>query len=132
MTKKLIALLIITLTPVPAVQGAESLYSQVYEHCMETSEGINSNMRDCIEAERVRLDKELNSAYKELMKLLDKDSQEKLRQAQHSWLKYRELNGVYIWGSRDGTMASLIANSWMLEELAERVQFLRDERAALE
>jgi len=103
MIKKLIVLLIITFAPVPAVQAAaEPLYNQVYERCMEASAGITVNMHDCMEAERVRLDKKLNSAYKELMKLLNKDSQERLRQTQRSWLKYLELNGAYIFESRQG------------------------------
>jgi len=102
MIKKLIALLIMTFAPVPAVQAIGSLCSQVYEHCMETSAGITVNMHDCIEAERVRLDKELNSAYKELMELLDKDNQEKLRQTQRSWLKYLVTQWYVYFGKQTG------------------------------
>lgn len=105
---------------------AESLYSKTYEHCIDKSEGVTSNILDCTGAEYNRLDKALNAAYKKLMKSLDKGDQERLRQAQRAWLKYRESNGAYI-QNQGGTMASIEASSWELEELARRVHFLQGE-----
>lgn len=52
-------------------------------------------------------DKLLNANYKALMKKLDKKSQEKLRNSQREWVKFRDLefefNGNF-YGGFDGTM----------------------------
>lgn len=105
---------------------AESLYSKTYEHCIDRSEGVTSNILDCIGTEYNRFDKALNATYKKLMKTLGKGDQERLRQAQRAWLKYHESNSAYI-QNQGGTMASIEASSWELEELVRRVHFLQGE-----
>jgi uncharacterized protein YecT (DUF1311 family) len=63
---------------------------------------------DCVVAKTRVWDKRLNKAYKELPQRLDAGQLEPLKEAQRSWIEYRDANcGLY--GSGEGTMRQIQA-----------------------
>lgn len=80
-----------------------------------------AGMRDCFGKAYDMWDKELNKVYKELMKKLGLKGQKSLKEAQTSWIKYRDsefkLNDEII-GSKEGTM-------WLTVSDGDRVEFVK-------
>ena len=68
-------------------------------------------------------DKLLNTNYQALMKKLDKESQEKLRNSQREWVKFRDLefefNGNF-YGGFEGTMYRVFAAGFRADFVRER------------
>lgn len=71
-----------------------------------------------------RADRELNSAYKDVMKLLSKEKQDKLRAAQRNWIKYRDSSCEREASDyKDGSMYPLIYTNCLEEKTRERTQY---------
>jgi len=76
------------------------------EECIAKDEST-AGMVDCADKAYKKWDAELNKVYKELMKLLDAESQKKLKESQKAWIKFRDeefklLDSFY--SKKDGTM----------------------------
>ena len=74
--------------------------------CIE-KDPTTAGMIKCADAAYKEWDREMNSAYKKLLSLLDEKEREDLKQSQRAWLKFRDLefkniNNVYT--KMDGTM----------------------------
>lgn len=62
------------------------------ENCLSQEENMTTiGMKECTEQAAKEWDQELNQLYKELMRRLPSESKEKLRTAQRTWVKYKEL-----------------------------------------
>jgi uncharacterized protein YecT (DUF1311 family) len=72
--------------------AADNEMSQEYLTCIDKSNGVTSEMLDCISAELMRQDARLNENYKRLMSKLSAKRKEGLREAQRAWVKFRDAN----------------------------------------
>lgn len=77
-----------------------------YSQCMQTA-NTTVAMRDCSGAELKRQDTRLNQAYKSTMNSLEQPQQDKLREAQRAWVKYRDANCGMYYGLTGGTIDQL-------------------------
>ncbi len=108
----------------------DDLYSRQYGLCIDKTGGSIYAMLDCSEQELARQDKKLNANYKKAMALVGKDlgkeGQNALRQAQRTWLKWREEDsGVYVlFYDYYDQMARLNRMSGYLEKTAQRARDL--------
>ena len=85
----------IAATALALLLGSQMAQADSYSQCMKTA-NTTVAMRDCSGAEYKRQDTRLNQAYKAAMGTLEKPQQDKLREAQRQWVKYRDANcGVY-------------------------------------
>jgi uncharacterized protein YecT (DUF1311 family) len=101
-------------------------YSKAYHECLEKSEGITVNLRDCSGAESDRLDKELNAVYRDLSAKSNPDSRASLVRAERAWIAYRSAHGDYEGeAERGGTLALIIMDSCYLDMTARRLKELR-------
>lgn len=97
------------------------------EDCVE-KDSSTVGMRTCAEAAYVEWDREMNVAYKALMKELPVEGQNALREAQREWIKYRDkefeaIDGVY--SQMEGTMWIPIRIESRVRVVRERVLMLR-------
>ncbi|MHA6197224.1 lysozyme inhibitor LprI family protein [Pseudomonas wadenswilerensis] len=87
--------------------GASSLaQADSYSQCMKTA-NTTVAMRDCTGAELKRQDTRLNQSYKSAMGSLEQPQQDKLREAQRAWVKYRDANCGMYYGLTGGTIDQL-------------------------
>ncbi len=90
--------------------------------CMEASNSVTANMRECLARETGRWDTRLNRAYNAVLhETRDRPaSKKRLREAQRAWLKYRQANCAY-YGRRSGGSIDIIngASCW-LDDTAHR------------
>lgn len=110
----------------PLVASAqESNLSKKYDACMDKSDGVTTNMIDCIGAEFDRQDVRLNKAYKTLMAADQPPERKKQLQAtQRAWIKFRDLNCDFYHDPYGGTIARVNANSCMMRMTADRAKEL--------
>jgi uncharacterized protein YecT (DUF1311 family) len=110
--------------------SAAKISAQVKEHpidkqlrrCLDSSQNYTtSGMIGCEYQAYEDWDKELNRNYKLLMTALDADGKAKLKEAQISWLAFRESNFSFIkdiYGKKQGTM-------WRPVEVDEKVEIVK-------
>ena len=87
----------------------------------------DAGMLSCTETAYAAWDKRLNTAYQALMKQLDPASQNLLRDAQRSWVAYRDKDTAFSngpWRANTGTDAQLSIASTQLDDLRARVHML--------
>lgn len=105
--------------------------SPAYIQCMDTA-STTTAMGSCIHAETQLQDARLNKAYKQLMATLASDPQKRLREAQRSWIKYRESNcGFYsrmTGASIDRIQGPMCELDMRRERAVELEQLLNPER----
>ncbi len=90
------------------------------------NETTTAAMRVCENARYQRAERELNAAYKDLMRQLDDGQREKLRLAQTTWLRFREANADFQADTaRGGTLAPLIRISVLADMTAARAAELK-------
>ena len=111
MKKILLSILVL----IPLNTFAETKYSSYFNKCMDESEGITSNMLDCIGIETQYQDDRLNQVYKKLQQRLSQGEKLKLRDEQRAWIKSRDSKVKKIYQTESGTMASLNGESLYLE-----------------
>ena len=110
----------------------DNLYSKQFRLCVDKTNGVTTDILDCIHQEVTRQDKKLNANYKKAMALIGeqigKEGQDALRQAQRAWLKWRDQDsGVYgQFYNYYGEMARINANDDYLEKTARRVRDLEN------
>jgi uncharacterized protein YecT (DUF1311 family) len=106
---------------------ANSLYSDAYATCMEGSGGVTRAMLECDEIELRDHDARLNVAYQDIMGTLRPAQRALLKEAQRTWIKYRDTTCSLMsnFGDR-GTMGLLVDSGCLLEATAKRTRWLED------
>lgn len=100
---------------------AES-YSAKYMTCIDNSNGVTSELINCIAEETDYQDKRLNIAYKKAMQSLNSKDKHSLRMKQRSWIKARDEKVNSVIG--DGTSHQLNTMSVFLDETMNRAEEL--------
>ena len=98
--------------------------SKTLQPCLDSSQGITSNMLNCIGTETQQQDKRLNKAYKAVIAQLSPIRKKQLQDAQRAWLKYRDLNCTFYADPDGGTMASVMASDCVMTSTASRAKEL--------
>ena len=110
----------------PALAAADSELSQAYLACIDKSNGVTSEMLDCISAELTRQDARLNENYKRLTSKLSAKRKEGLLEAQRAWIKFRDTNCSFYYDPEGGSAAHLAGNECVLNATADRAAELRN------
>jgi uncharacterized protein YecT (DUF1311 family) len=110
----------------PAVAAADNEMSKEYLTCIDKSNGVTSEMLDCISAELMRQDARLNENYKRLMSKLSAKRKEGLREAQRAWVKFRDANCGFYYDPDGGSAARLASNNCILSATANRATELKE------
>tara|TARA_B100001939_G_C16524616_1_gene439368 strand:- start:68 stop:493 length:426 start_codon:yes stop_codon:yes gene_type:complete len=111
--------------------SVQTLPLKELENCINSSNGNDQFMRECLAEETEKWDKRLNTAYQELKSLMPPDVFAELKQGQLSWIKYKQKTCDYAFDSAGGGTASfVVANNCILNltipralELEELVRF---------
>ena len=98
-------------------------------NCIRASGGVTSDMRACLRAEYVRLDRELNTTYTAVMKQLKTERlRKRLVESQRVWIWRRdydcELQRKESAGN-GGTAGDLIYDDCVVLKVRERIQWLK-------
>jgi uncharacterized protein YecT (DUF1311 family) len=110
-----------------ASNGADSPYSKTYNDCMEKAEGVTVDMLDCSADELRRQDALLNTTYRKLMTSLSPQQREELKEAQRTWIKYRDTSCSLMRSVEGGgTLSAVIGSGCVLEETARRAKWLEN------
>jgi len=91
---------------------------------MDKSNGVTSNMIDCMAAESKRQGARLNKAYKELMDQIPAQRKKQLQLAQDAWVAYRDENCEFYYDPDGGTIAAVNANDCFMSATATRAKEL--------
>lgn len=103
----------------------ECAFKLVADPCIE-KDGSNLGTADCYRIETVIWDGLLNDNYKDLMDVIDdKKDQDKLKEMQRAWIKYRETTCEFYWDKIHGSMAVPMAAACQLRETARRALLLK-------
>ena len=125
-TKECILIAFGLLLNMPVLAAADNEMSQEYLKCIDRSNGVTSEMLDCISAEFTRQDARLNENYKTLMAKLSAKRKEALLEAQRAWLKFRDANCNFYYDPEGGSAAHLAGNECVLNATADRATELRN------
>ena len=121
--KKLI--LVLSLASMSHFASAQDIgLTKQFSNCMDKSNGVTSNMIDCLNAESKRQDARLNKAYKELMDQLSPQRKKQLEIAQDAWITYRDENCEFYYDPEGGTIAAVNANDCFMSATAARAKEL--------
>ena len=107
------------------IQAGDREISQEYSTCLEQSNGVTSEMINCILAETVRQDARLNENYKRLLSKLATERKNTLIEAQRAWIKFRDANCGFYADPKGGSAARMAANECILNATAHRAKELR-------
>ena len=95
-----------------------------FSGCMDKSNGVTSNMIDCLVAESKRQGSRLNKAYKALSDQLSSERKKQLEVAQGAWVTYRDKNCEFYYDPEGGTIATVNANDCFVSATAARAKEL--------
>ncbi len=104
---------------------AEKTNSSV-ENCIDKTDGSTVKILGCVDAEIIKQDKRLNTAYQNVMKSLTNENKERLKKAQQIWIKYRDANCAFYADPDGGTMASIIGANCVMDMTTQRAKELED------
>ena len=103
--------LLLSLCCISQITFAEDIgLTKQYSVCMDKSDGVTSNMIDCIVAETNRQDVRLNKVYKAFMAELSAERKKQLQTAQRAWITYRDANCNFYFDPDGGTIARVNSN----------------------
>ena len=91
------------------------------DECLQTNQ-TTAGMINCADKAYKKWDVELNKVYKELMTLLDEDSQKKLKDSQKAWIKFRDEEFKLLasfYAKKEGTM-------YIPMQLFDKVEILKN------
>ncbi|MDR0277211.1 MAG: lysozyme inhibitor LprI family protein [Paucimonas sp.] len=112
------------LTAALVLLGASQIaQADSYSQCMQAA-NTTVAMRDCSGAELKRQDTRLNQAYKSTMNSLEQPQQDKLREAQRAWVKYRDANCGMYYGLTGGTIDQLNGSGCQVDMTKQRADEL--------
>ena len=118
-------ILVLTLACMSQFASAQDIgLTKQYSVCMDKSNGVTSNMIDCLEAESKRQGTRLNKAYKELVDQVSAPRKKQLRLAQDAWVTYRDENCEFYYDPEGGTIATVNANDCFMSATATRAKEL--------
>mgnify|MGYP001571247137 CR=1 FL=1 len=129
--KQLIAVVTLVIFTSPLLAQDKHPIDRLEEECIN-KHLTTTGMANCTYDAADKWDAEMNKYYKLLMKILSKDDRIKLKQAQLTWLKYRDaerkvLDEVYL-GSPPTILISIKAYEWcnMIKTRALQLKSLYD------
>ncbi len=102
----------------------ERRYSRDYQACVDASEGVTLNLRECLNSEIDRQDARLNQAYVMVMRRLPAPRKTLLRADERKWITARDARCKRAIAGNNGTMAGLIYAGCILDETIKRTLFL--------
>lgn len=110
--------------------AAEEELAPGFNKCMEESEGVTANMRECLSNAYEYWDKKLNLNYKQALKNCPNDTCIiELKQMQRSWNKYKEGMSKMILNygmNAGGTLASIESYDFVVRLTKEQTKLLED------
>ena len=118
----ILALTLICISQFAAAQDVG--LTKQFSVCMDKSNGVTSNMIDCLAAESKRQGTRLNKAYKELMDQVSPERKKQLQVAQGAWITYRDENCKFYYDPEGGTIATVNANDCFMSATAARAKEL--------
>jgi uncharacterized protein YecT (DUF1311 family) len=125
MTSSKHLILLLSLFCIPQFAAAQDIgLTKQFSNCMDKSNGVTSNMIDCMAAESKRQGARLNKAYKELMDQIPAQRKKQLQLAQDAWVAYREKNCEFYYDPEGGTIAAVNANDCFMSATATRAKEL--------
>ena len=92
--------------------------------CMDRTDGITSEMLDCIGEAQDRADARLVTTLSKAVSSISPVRRFSLHEAQKAWLAYRQAHCNFLADPEGGTSASLISADCWLSLTEERVAFL--------
>lgn len=98
-----------------------------YAACLEGAAGVTVLIRECISEEHARQDALLNEAYRQLIGRLDSEARSDLRDAQRTWIAFRDAECAWRASGETGTMGPLIVDSCQLGLTTERAARLQND-----
>src|SRR5215471_10425362 len=125
-TKEFIMIAFGLLLSMPVLAAADNEMSREYAGCIDRSNGVTSEMLDCMSAEFFRQDARLNENYKRLMSKLSTKRREGLLEAQRAWIKFRDANCSFYYDPEGGSAAHLAGTDCNLNATANRATELRN------
>ena len=98
--------------------------SVAWASCYDTAM-TQASIADCAQSERHDYDKELNAAYKAVMKKFssDKSFRERLKKSQRAWLAYRDLEIDVL--SSEGSVSSQCRSARAIQLNKERTEYFK-------
>lgn len=103
----------------------ECAFKLVADPCIEKDDS-NLGTANCYRMEATIWDGLLNENYKDLMNAIDdKADQDKLKEMQRAWIKYRETTCDFYWHKIHGSMSVPMTASCQLRENARRALLLK-------
>ena len=118
-------ILILTLACMSQFAAAQDIgLTKQFSNCMDKSNGVTSNMIDCMEAESKRQSGRMNRAYKELTDQVSAQRKKQLQLAQDAWVAYRDENCEFYYDPDGGTIAAVNANDCFMSATATRAKEL--------
>ena len=121
MRKIVLALLAIG---VSVVSSGELRYSSQYQHCLDHSGGVTSDMRACNGQELAYQDRLLNRNYKKAIRVLNREKKKELKTVQRLWIEYRDAKCGFEYGLTGGTMDLANGDGCLVDMTAERAEEL--------
>ena len=96
-------------------------YSDTFNKCMDSAEGVTVSIKDCYSSEIERQDKRLNDNYKNYLTNMNSDVKRNFIDAQRLWVKFRDKNcEAFASQEAGGTLSSVISESCYLKTTASR------------
>ena len=118
-------ILVLTLACMSQFAAAQDIgLTKQFSNCMDKSNGVTSNMIDCMEAESKRQSGRMNRAYKELTDQVSAQRKKQLQLAQDAWVAYRDENCEFYYDPDGGTIAAVNANDCFMSATATRAKEL--------
>ena len=118
-------ILVLTLACMSQFAAAQDIgLTKQFSNCMDKSNGVTSNMIDCMEAESKRQSGRMNRAYKELSDQVSAQRKKQLQLAQDAWVAYRDENCEFYYDPDGGTIAAVNANDCFMSATAARAKEL--------
>lgn len=118
-------ILVLTLICMSQFAAAQNVgLTKQFSVCMDKSNGVTSNMIDCLVAESNRQGARVNKAYKELMNQVSPQRKKQLEIAQGAWITYRDENCKFYYDPEGGTIATVNANDCFMSATAARAKEL--------
>lgn len=118
-------ILVLTLACMSQFAAAQDIgLTKQFSNCMDKSNGVTSNMIDCMEAESKRQSGRMNRAYKELTDQVSAQRKKQLQLAQDAWVAYRDENCEFYYDPDGGTIAAINANDCFMSATAARAKEL--------
>ncbi len=118
-------ILVLTLACMSQFAAAQDIgLTKQFSNCMDKSNGVTSNMIDCMEAESKRQSGRMNRAYKELTDQVSAQRKKQLQLAQDAWVAYRDENCEFYYDPDGGSIAAVNANDCFMSATATRAKEL--------